>query len=91
MRASALGFYRGVKPRLCCPSINPKWVEVGATGRVVSLGDGAYAEFPESGQREFLTSVLNDADDRAVIETLYKNTSWVIALVRDRFGVREAH
>ena len=50
----------------------------------MSLGDGAYAEFPDSGQREFLTSVLNDADSRAVVDALYKQTSWVIALVRDR-------
>lgn len=81
---SPWAFIESLKPRLCCPSINPKWVEVGATGRVVSLGDGAYAEFPDSGQREFLTSVLNEADQRAVVDALYKNTSWVIALVRDR-------
>lgn len=77
-------FIESLKPRLCCPSINPKWVEVGATGRVVSLGDGSFAEFPESGQREFLTGVLNEADGRAVVNALYKHTAWVIALVRDR-------
>lgn len=77
-------FIESLKPRLCCPSINPKWVEVGATGRVVSMGDGSFAEFPERNLREFLTGVLNEADGRAVVDALYKNTSWVIALVRDR-------
>jgi hypothetical protein len=77
-------FIESLKPRLCCPTINPKWVEVGATGRLVALGDGSFAEFPGQEQREFLTGVLNDADHRQVVDTLYRKTSWVIALVRDR-------
>lgn len=36
------------------------------------------------GRREFLTRVLDEADDRAVLEVAYKQTAYVVLLVRDR-------
>lgn len=47
---------------------------------------------PETGElrqinqerREFLTRVLDEADDRAVLEVAYKQTAYVVLLVRDR-------
>lgn len=35
-------------------------------------------------RREFLTSILAEADDRAVLEVAYKQTAYVVLLVRDR-------
>lgn len=35
-------------------------------------------------RREFLTRVLDEADDRAVLDVAYKQTAYVVLLVRDR-------
>ena len=77
-------FIESMKPRMHCDTIHPKWVELGVTGRIVAMGDGQYAEFPNQEKREFLTEVINHSDNKSVVDMLYKNTSWVIALVRDR-------
>ena len=76
-------FIESLKPRLCCPSINPQWLAVGMTGQPVAMGDGAYAVFNRD-RREFVTAVLNEADHAAVIRQLYRQTTWTILLVRDR-------
>lgn len=77
-------FVESLMPKLACGTINPKWIEVGVEGRVVAMGDGAYAEFPHHKQREFMIDVINTADHRGTIDVLYKNTEWAIGLVRDR-------
>lgn len=81
-------FMDSMMPRLCCPSINPKWMEVGIKGAMLatqnSAGGTEFMEFPNEDRREFLTSVLNDADDGQTLNKLYKETQWVILLVRER-------
>lgn len=47
---------------------------------------------PETGElmqineerREFLTRVLDEADDRSVLDVAYRQTAYVVLLVRDR-------
>lgn len=47
---------------------------------------------PETGElrqisgerREFLTRVIDEADDEAVLDVAYRQTSYVVLLVRDR-------
>ena len=76
-------FIDALMPKLCCPSINPRWMEVGIRGRLTMVGD-SFMEFPSADQREFLTAVMNEADHSAVVSTLYRETSWIVLLVRDR-------
>lgn len=78
-------FIEQLKPRLCCDTISPRWAEVGLKGVVPvtdSLGLTNYIQRADS--REFLTGVVYQADQREVLRLLYRETAWVILLVRDR-------
>lgn len=80
--------------RLNAPTLHPRHLEVGLSGEApitpVLGADGklAYAvQFStarETGLREFGTQVLERADAAAVIGKLYRETTWVVLLVRDR-------
>lgn len=35
-------------------------------------------------KREFLTGIIAEADDRSVLELAYKQTAYIVLLVRDR-------
>lgn len=80
-------FIERLKPRLMCGTIHPRAMEAGIRGSIplVETSDGAFIQVsapPE--QREFLTGVLRDCDQRRVLDLLYRETSWIILLVRDR-------
>lgn len=78
-------FIEQLKPRLCCDTLRPSAMEVGIKGVLPvtdQLGHTNYIQQADS--REFLTAVLAAADERAVLRTLYRETAWVILLVRDR-------
>lgn len=80
-------FIEALKPKLLCATIHPKAMEVGLRGTIplVETPDGAFIQTatPDD-QREFLTQIVGIADTRSVLETLYRDTAWVILLVRDR-------
>lgn len=80
-------FIEALKPRLMCGTIHPQAMAVGISGRVplIEAGGGALIELgaPED-QREFLTGVLSRCDPARVLDILYRETSWVILLTRDR-------
>lgn len=77
-------FINSLMPRLCCDSIKPKWMDSGMlSGSFVKLG-GSLVEFDQTKDRQFLTTVINEADHRQVLDRLYKETTWVILIVRDR-------
>lgn len=76
-------FIDGLMPRMCCPSINPKWMDVGVNGRLTQFGN-EFMEFPNENQREFLTGILAEVDHSDVINALYRETTWIVLLVRDR-------
>jgi hypothetical protein len=81
--------------RINAPSLHPRHMEVGLAGEVplVAVHDQetgrvtSYLQFSpdrESGAREFAVRVLERANHRAVIDKLYRETGWIILLVRDR-------
>lgn len=80
-------FMQALKPRIACDTIHPHAMEVGIKGRValVEMGDGSLmqpAADPEA--REFLAGVLDRVDHKAVLDLLYRETTWIILLVRTR-------
>lgn len=90
-RAQTLpAFIESLKPRLCCDTINPRWMEAGVKGdisllaRTNAAGKTEYVQFVADEQREFLTRVLAAVDHRQVIDKLYRETAWIVLLVRDR-------
>lgn len=87
-RASTLPrFIETLKPRLLCATLHPRAMEVGITGTIplVEAPGGTFVQLePEVGQREFLTGVLAAANERRVLDLLYRETAWIVLLVRDR-------
>lgn len=85
-------FIETLKPRLHCGTVHPRWMAVGAPGDAPLIyhysETGTLKEAMQfaarPGQREFLTSIFERADARAVLRTLYGETAWIIMLVRDR-------
>lgn len=79
-------FVERLKPKLGCSTINPKWAKAGAGGLITMAADPRTGELRQVSQdkREFLTQVIAEADDRAVIEAAYRHTAYVVLLVRDR-------
>lgn len=85
-RASNLQrFIDNLMPRMSCAQINPKWLDVGVTGatRILKAGD-EYIGFSSDGMRSFMTDIIKKADHKKTLDILYKETTWVIMLVRDR-------
>lgn len=87
-------FIEALKPRLCCGSINPKWMYVGEKGEApltfVYNDDGSLRhilQLPQNGNREFLTALIERSDARAVLKLIYDETAYVILLVRARMEV----
>jgi hypothetical protein len=80
-------FIEAMKPRLCVGTIHPRWMEAGIQG-VIPLGRRADGDFvqvqPTTPPREFLTGVLAAVDHRIVLDLLYRETAWIVLLVRDR-------
>jgi hypothetical protein len=81
------GFLEALKPRLMCESIDPRAMRVGLEGAVtmVRLPSGAFVQpRPDAERREFLTEVLQSVNQAAVLRTLYRETAYVVLLVRER-------
>lgn len=80
-------FIEKLKPKLACASIKPKWARTVPDGMVTMI-KGPGGELMEIGQdqekRQFLTDVLESADDCAVLDVLYRKAAYVVLLVRDR-------
>lgn len=90
-RATTLpAFMEALKPRLACATIHPRWMEAGIKGdislmaRTNSAGQTEYVRYAGPEQREFLTRVLEATEHGAVLERAYRETAWVVLLVRDR-------
>lgn len=86
-RATTLArFIEALKPRLSCGTIQPRWMEAGITGVVPlgATGHGEYVQLATQQGREFLTAVVEQADQAAVLDKLYRETAWIVLLVRDR-------
>ncbi len=86
-RTDDLGeFIEKLKPKLMCASIKPKWAKTTPDGMITlhRLKSGELVEMQQNERRQFLTDLLREADNKAVLETIYKKTAYVILLVRDR-------
>jgi hypothetical protein len=78
-------FLDAFMPRLACGSLNPRYMAVGITGMVPHRDSAGHVEYIQAGDsREFLTGVLREVDQRAVVELLYNETTYIVLLVRDR-------
>lgn len=87
-RAQSLAqFLEALKPRLYAETLSPRAMQVGVKGNIplLAMGSGAVLEVaaPEE-QREFLVGVIERANQREVLRRLYRETAYVILLVRDR-------
>ena len=80
-------FIEKLKPKLACSSIKPKWAKTIPDG-MISMIQGPDGELMEIGQeqekRQFMTDLIEDADDKAVLDVLYRKAALVVLLVRDR-------
>ncbi len=75
-RATTVGeFLDALKPRLLCPTIHPR-------AMAVAYSADYYAG--QEGPREFLTAVLGGVDNQEVLRKLYRETTLIVLLVRDR-------
>lgn len=80
-------FLDSLMPRLCAGSLRPQWLAVGASGET---GFEVYTADALPERREFLTGILERADHRCVLDRLFKETAWVVLLVRDRLEREKA-
>lgn len=87
-RAGDLGdFIEKLKPKLHCPTIQPRWASTMPEGVVtmkLNPDTGELMQVQDKGRRQFLTDVLQEIDHRAVLDFLYRKTALVVLLVRDR-------
>lgn len=86
-RAGDLGdFIERLKPKLHCPTIQPRWANTLPEGLISMkmMPDGSIAQVEDKGRRQFLTDVLQEVDHRQVLDYLYRKTAVVVLLVRDR-------
>lgn len=80
-------FVEALKPRLMCGTISPRWMAVGMAGDIpaVVTEDGVRIQVePEGERREFLARVFAEANTAATLDRLYRETAYIILLVRDR-------
>lgn len=86
-RAGDLGeFIEKLKPKLMCQTIQPRWAQTIPEDMISMrrMQDGTLAQVQDIGRRAFLTDVLQQVDHRQVLDILYKKTTIIVLLVRDR-------
>lgn len=76
-------FIDNLMPKMSCASIHPKTMEVAVTGRLLQVGN-EFMEFKQDDKRTFLTRVIAECNEKNVLNKLYKETAWIVMLVRDR-------
>ncbi len=83
-------FIERLKPRLMCSTLKPKWMAtdeealLSPVTMAVNRETGEIIQKQDKGRRQFWVEILEQIDHQVVLDILYKKTSWVIALVRDR-------
>lgn len=78
-------FIEKLKPKLHCSTIQPRHMQL--NDQLLAMykdDDGAIIHKEDKGKRQFWTEILEEANDESVLNVLYKKTSLVIALVRER-------
>ncbi len=78
-------FIEKLKPKMHCSSIKPQYMKIpNDSVLMVRTETGELIQVEDKGKREFWVKLLEEADDKAVLDRLYTKTSLIIALVRDR-------
>lgn len=81
-----IDFIEKFKPKMHCSTIHPKYMQINE--KIINMYQSPTGEIIQKEdlgkRREFWTELLEEADDELVLEYLYKKTSLIIALVRDR-------
>lgn len=80
-------FIETLKPKLSCPTLHPRWMETGIAGEITltPVQGGGFVQLEnDPDRREFLAGPINDADASAVLDVLYRETAWIVLLVRGR-------
>lgn len=78
-------FIEKIKPKLHCSTIQPRHMQL--NDQLLTMyrdNDGTIIHKEDKGKRQFWTEILEEADDEIILEALYRKTSLVIALVRER-------
>lgn len=70
------------KTPMRCDALNPKYCITGNSKPIVKLQGGELME--SESMREFLTSVLENSNEKEVINIILNETSFIIMLVRER-------
>lgn len=84
-------FLDALMPRLCAGSLKPRWLAVGYRGLTAYTDAAGHTEYVQlAEQREFLAGILEKADHREVLARLFRETAWVVLLVRDRLEREKA-
>lgn len=77
-------FINNLQPKLSCPSLSPKWLEIGVQGRTFLQSGSNFIEMAQPDRRNFLTEILSEVNDKEVVKLLRTETQFIILLVRDR-------
>ena len=79
-------FIEKLKPKLMCSTVSPRYMKTDqdAVTMFIDRGTGELWSKEEDNKRQFWTRILEEANDQDTLEALYKKTSLIIALVRDR-------
>jgi len=79
-------FVERLKPRLMCSTLSPRYLEsdMGSYRPMVETATGEIIEAAGLEGRQFLTRVFADTPPRPVLRMIYRETSLLILLVRER-------
>lgn len=85
-------FIEKLKGKLKCSSLKPQYMatNTNVVAMQVNQETGEIIQVEDKGKREFWVDLLENADDKAILERLYAKTSLIIALVRDRLEREKA-
>jgi hypothetical protein len=85
-------FIEKLKDKLKCSTLKPQYMatDTNVVAMHVDPVTGEIVQVEDKGKREFWVDLLENADDKAILERLYAKTSLIIALVRDRLEREKA-
>jgi hypothetical protein len=81
--ANLAEFIEIFKKPMRCDALKPRYCATGFNKAIIKLENGAFVESGEEG-REFLTSILENSNEKLVLNTITNETSFLIMLVRER-------
>lgn len=79
-------FIEKFKKKVSCSTLKPAYMMSHTKAEEILVPDksGGFISKKETGKREFWLNIIEDSDNQEVLNELYKHTSFIIVLVRDR-------